>query len=230
MKLLSKGSSNAKTTKNNLPTYILYLAPHKQNSVGVNVCPNASQGCISGCLFTAGRAAIFPMINRARIRKTDFYLKERNSFLQQLVKELTAINNRGIKTAIRLNGTSDLDFHAIVKNRLGVDLFDFKNLIFYDYTKIKGKAEKYSGHKKYTVTFSRSETNDADCIELLKDRRCNVSVVFDHRKPMPKLWNGFKVINGDTADDIMISRKGYVLGLKAKGKAKKDNTGFVVRQ
>ena len=51
--LLSEGSTNAKTAKNSLKSYILYLAPYNQNSKGTNICPNASNGCIQACLFTA---------------------------------------------------------------------------------------------------------------------------------------------------------------------------------
>ena len=53
--LLSKGNTNAKTAKNNFDTYILYLAPHKQNSLKINICPKASKGCAASCLFSAGR-------------------------------------------------------------------------------------------------------------------------------------------------------------------------------
>ena len=43
--LLSKGVSNAKTKKNNLKTFILYLAPYNQNDKKIyysphNDCPN----------------------------------------------------------------------------------------------------------------------------------------------------------------------------------------------
>ena len=43
--LLSKGSTNSKTAKNSLETFILYLAPERQNSKRVNLCPKASKGC-----------------------------------------------------------------------------------------------------------------------------------------------------------------------------------------
>lgn len=225
-KLLSKGATNYKTAKNNLPTYILYLSPHKDNSKGINICPMASRGCLQACLFTAGRG-IFNNVQTARRNKTEFYLSDRDGFCRKLLTELQAINRKGIKTAIRLNGTSDLDFIGIMKNRTGFDILTLKNLIFYDYTKIVGKVEKYLG-TNYRLTFSRSEENESQAIALLQ-KGVSVSVVFDHRKPLPKMWQGFKVIDGDLRDDLMINRKGVVLGLRAKGKAKKDVTGFVVR-
>lgn len=225
-KLLSEGKSNTKTKKNVLPTYILYLSPYRENDKGINICPKASEGCRKSCLFTAGLASVFNSVNIARRRKTEYYLSNRQAFCEQLVKELRNIDSKGIKTAIRLNGTSDLDFIGIVKNRLNVDLLGFKNLRFYDYTKIKGKVEKYAG-TKYMQTFSRSETNEGECLELLS-KGFNVSVVFNHKLPMPKVWKGYKVVNGDAHDDLMLKHKGVVIGLKAKGKARKDVTGFVI--
>ena len=62
--LLSTGISNAKTAKNSLDTFILYLAPYKQNSKNINICPQASKGCAAACLFTAGRGIMAPVIER----------------------------------------------------------------------------------------------------------------------------------------------------------------------
>jgi hypothetical protein len=99
--------------------------------------------------------------------------------------------------------------------------------VFYDYTKINQKSgdrKLASGHR-YVVTFSRSETNEVEAIEVL-NKGGIVAVVFDE---LPNEWNGFKVIDGDERDDLMLDCGGaIVLGLKAKGKARKDSTGFVV--
>ena len=45
---------------------------------------------------------------------------------------------------------------------------------------------------------------------------------------LPKKWLGIKVINGDKHDLRFKDTKGRIVGLKAKGKAKKDKSGFVV--
>lgn len=225
MQLLAKGSSNAKTAKNELPTYIMYLAPF--DTAGTNVCPKASLGCRLACLFTAGMGAFSNVMN-ARIAKTKFYLSQRTDFCNQLVDELHKISRKGIRTAVRLNGTSDLDFVSIIGNRTSFNILDLPNLHFYDYTKILGKALKYKDMPNYTVTFSRSEDNEHECLQALS-QGINVAVVFDHRKPMPKTYLGYPVIDGDAADDLMLTHKGVILGLKAKGKAKRDTTGFVVR-
>jgi len=226
-KLLSKGTSNAKTVKNSLKTFILYLSPFNLNSAGINICPKASNGCAVACLNTAGRAGIFPMIGEARKRKTDFYINDRQAFCEMLLKELKNLSKRGEKIAVRLNGTSDLDFHAIIKNRTGFDILTLPNLIYYDYTKIIGKALKYSGTKNYTITFSRSEVNETECATALQNG-INVATVFS--KKLPAQYLGAKVLDGDKRDDLMLSQrgKGVIIGLRAKGKARKDNSGFVI--
>lgn len=222
--LLSKGATNAKTAKNSLETYILYLAPHKQNSKKINICPKAA-GCAAACLYSAGRGK-FSNVQKSRINKTEFLLHDKELFILQLAKELTKINSKAKdKIAIRLNGTSDLDFIYLLKKYAALDIKDLKNLIFYDYTKIPGKAKKYLNDKNYIVTFSRDETNAEYLPEFLK-LGINVSVVFSG--DLPKTYLGFKVIDGDKSDIVMLENKGVILGLRAKGDAKKDTTGFVV--
>ena len=56
--------------------------------------------------------------------------------------------------------------------------------------------------------------------------------MFDTKKgePLPTSWKGFPVYDGDDTDVRFLDPKGgYVIGLRAKGKAKKDKTGFVVQ-
>ena len=54
----------------------------------------------------------------------------------------------------------------------------------------------------------------------------NVAVVF--KKELPDTYFGKKVINGDDTDLRFLDEKNVIVGLKAKGKAKKDTSGFVV--
>lgn len=231
MKLLAKGSTNAKTAKNELLTYIMYLAPYTTASGSlkkvVNLCIKASKGCIKACLFTAGMGAFSNVMN-ARIAKTIYLITDRFKFCWQLYGELEKLSRLGKPIAIRLNGTSDMDFVSIIKTQLKLDILAMPNLHYYDYTKIIGKALKYKDVPNYTITFSRSEINEQDCLTALSNG-INVAVVFDHRKPFPSTYLGYPVVDGDMADDLMLKHSGVILGLRAKGKARKDNTGFVVR-
>ena len=226
--LLSKGTSNTKTAKNSLKTYILYLAPYNQNSKGINICPKASKGCAAACLFTAGRGR-FDSVKNARINRTEYFLADKERFCLQLAGELIKINKAAIKkgelVAIRLNGTSDLDFIYLLKKYAGLDPFSLKNIVYYDYTKILGKVKKYKDQTRYVLTFSRAEDNHNETLEAL-ELGANVSAVFNGE--LPRRFKGFKVIDGDQSDIVMLYNRGAVLGLKAKGAAKKDNSGFVI--
>ena len=57
----------------------------------------------------------------------------------------------------------------------------------------------------------------------------NVATVFGIKKtePMPESYNGRPVFNGDESDLRFLDPKNVVVGLYAKGKAKKDTSGFV---
>jgi hypothetical protein len=123
-----------------------------------------------------------------------------------------------MRPAVRLNATSDQPKMAL---RMAEQ---FPNIQFYDYTKIK-EVFDWSLPKNYYPTFSRSETNWDECVEIL-DGGGNVAVVFTNR---PNYYKGHEVINGDESDLRFLDKRGVIVGLSAKGKGKKDNTGFVVR-
>ena len=227
--LLSTGISNTKTAKNSLKTFILYLAPYNQNSKGINICPKASKGCAAACLFTAGRGIMAPVI-KGRVKKTEYYLRDKKAFINQLAGEILQKYNtakrKNEKIAFRLNGTSDLDFVYLLQKYSGLNIETLKDhAIFYDYTKIKGKIVKYLNHPNYFLTFSRAEDNDQTAAAVLAIGG-NVATVF--RGELPQTYKGHKVVDGDKSDLIMCYNKNVILGLRAKGEAKKDTTGFVV--
>jgi len=226
-KTLLSIDTNAKTVKGQkrgFMTGILYLAPGKLSGL-INVCPHASAACDALCLYYAGRGA-FNSVQKARTAKTIFYVKDRESFLATLKENVASVirkaKAKNMRATVRLNGTSDIGWE-----RYGI-IQAFNKTQFYDYTKNVQRMHAFLDGKlpsNYSITFSRSETNEAQCLEVLK-RGGNVAVVF--RKQLPTHWNGFPVINGDENDLRFLDPKGVVVGLKAKGKAKSDTSGFVV--
>jgi hypothetical protein len=227
--LLSPGNTNSKTAKNSLKTFILYLSPYNLNSKGVNLCPKASKGCAAACLYTAGRGA-FSNVQKARQNKTEYYLNDKKGFIanlsNQIMKEYLKAKKGDYKIAFRLNGTSDIDFVYLLQKYANLDISTLKDFaVFYDYTKILNKAIRYKDHQNYTVTFSRSETNQAETDQAIK-LGVNVAAVFSG--DLPQRYKGAKVVDGDASDLVMLYNKGVILGLKAKGKAKKDTSGFVI--
>jgi hypothetical protein len=226
--LLTAPSGSAKTKKNKVPTYILYLAPAIQNSFKINVCPKASQGCVKSCLFTAGRAKFITTINAARTEKTDFMIYDPTKFYRKLAAEISynytvAFNE---KIAFRLNGTSDINHYKQIKRYANFDINTLPaNVIFYEYTKNLHQA--FSWQKNFpriNVTFSKNESNWDEC-KIALDSGINVAVVFNQ---VPNTYKGYKVINGDITDERFNDQKGVIVGLKAKGEAKNDKSGFVV--
>ena len=230
MKLLSV-NSDAKTIKGLKKGYlsgILYLAPADESvsSGGFNTCAMATEGCKAGCLFKAGRAMIFPMINQARIRKTIELKTDRHAFVSQLEREIQALirkaKRESLTPCVRINGTSDLPWLAMELSAM------FHEVQWYDYTKLPKPWQRI--RPNYHLTFSHSETNLSDCLEALA-HGINVAVVFGTKKgqPLPETWHGYKVISGDETDLRFLDPKGVVVGLYAKGPAKQDVTGFVER-
>ena len=239
MKLLSTGNPKIlKGLKQGYNTYILHLAPADLS--GFNTCPKATAGCKAACLNTAGRGGMFKkgestnMIQEARIRKTAFFFEERAGFMEWLVADIKlAIKQsakKGLIPVFRLNGTSDLSwekYEVIRDGKLYRNIFAaFPDVQFYDYTKVLGR--KISDFKNYHLTFSAADGNDADVMKAIQ-QDYNVATVFGIKKtlPMPESYNGLPVFNGDESDLRFLDPKGVVVGLYAKGKAKKDTSGFV---
>ena len=204
-------------------TAILYLAPSTQS--GFQVCPMASEGCKKACLYTAGHGA-FNNVQQGRINKTRWFIQERNTFMDQLRKE---INNhvknatrKGFIPCIRLNGTSDISWEA-------TGIFEqFPEVQFYDYTKIYKRALKFVNGQypsNYHLTYSLNEDNYKEAFDILL-KGGNISAVF--RNELPENYKGYKVINADETDLRFTDDNNIIAGLKAKGQAKKDYSGFVL--
>jgi len=217
-------TNNMKTVKGEklgYTTYIMYLAPHTQNSKGINLCSHASKGCAKACLFSSG-AARFNRVQQGKRDKTEWFLDNRVEFLNKLDSEITAIKNKAKHQTsenipvIRLNGTSDIPFEKF-KIRKGKNIFELHPTIqFYDYTKNPIRFEKELP-SNYHLTFSQSEDNKAKAIELLSSGK-NVAIVFGVKKEseLPTTYKGFKVINGDENDLRFLDENGVIVGLKYK--------------
>jgi hypothetical protein len=239
MKLLSTGNPKVlKGMAQGYMTYILHLAPATLS--GYNVCAKATQGCIAACLNTAGRGGMFKkgettnVIQKARIRKTELFFEDRVQFMALLVKDIELAIKQSIRMklfpVVRLNGTSDIAWEKYEIARDGITYSNifaaFPDLEFYDYTKILGR--KINHIENYSLTFSAADGNDADVAKAMQ-QGYNIATVFGIKKtlPMPETYMGRPVFNGDDSDLRFLDPHGVVVGLYAKGKAKKDTSGFV---
>lgn len=222
------GVNNAKTKKGEklgYKTFIIYGTPADINSMGKNMCAKATEGCKSACLVSSGRG-VFKNVKISRLNKTEFFLRDIDAYMQMLVKEVKrAVKNKKENIAIRLNGTTDIPYEYIKVDGYKNIFEMFPDIQFYDYTAIYKRLGNVPSNLH--LTFSRKETK-ANHVEALMalNRGFNVAVVFDGK---PAKWEGYEVIDGDEHDLTFLHKKNCVVGLKAKGKAKKDTTGFVVR-
>jgi hypothetical protein len=235
-KLLSI-DTNAKTVKGQKYGYltgILYMAP--SNLSGVNLCPMAKVAqCEQACLYTAGRGA-FNNVQQARLRKAEWFNTDKQSFMLQLVKDIEALQRKakklGLTPLVRLNGTTDIRFESIKFSLLGelsqFTIFEyFPNVQFYDYTKISNRKDI---PVNYDLTFSYSGVK-AFSSHVLKAiaKRMRIAVVFQSKKTIPNKFLGMPVVDGDDSDIRVNDPQGCIVALYAKGKARKDTSGFVVR-
>lgn len=234
MKLLTSPNANqkiAKGLKYDHATYILHLAPSDLSGV-MNTCPMASEGCKKACLNTAGRGGIFKkgfssnVIQDARIRKTKLFHSDKVEFFTQLIADIKLAQKQtaksGKKLSIRLNGTSDIVWEKYRMVDTGETIFNtFPDVQFYDYTKIPKRVTP----SNYHLTFSNADGNSINVIKAIADDM-NVAVVF--RGALPTTWRGLPVISGDDSDLRFLDLPNHIIGLTAKGKAKKDTSGFVV--
>lgn len=233
--LSTQNSKTIKGEKKGFKTFIMYLAPNTMNDKGFNLCPMATKGCINGCLNTSGLGGIFLSIQKARLKRSNLFVNDREYFLSRLVFEIKSAillsEFENMVPVIRLNGTSDIQWESI-KIKDNKNIFEmFPEITFYDYTKILNRFDK-NLPTNYHLTFSYSNEKDyykgrIDTITLkLLKVGINVAVVF--RKNLPTTFLGYPVVDGDIDDLRFTNDKGVIVGLKAKGKGKKDNTGFVI--
>lgn len=211
------------------------LAPN--NISGYNVCPSATNGCKACCIYYTGNG-LYPKVPQSRIRKTKLLFENKNEFVRLLYKDMHKLLKYadGYKIAFRMNIFSDIPFYKILDKTFWKE---FNCVKFYDYTKVEKTFREFMNGetpKGYHYTFSFSENNGKLCEEFLS-KGFNVSKVFgltkkqwlDNRPKNFVISTGqkFTVLDGELSDFRFLDKKGCIVGLYSKGKALKDNTGFV---
>jgi hypothetical protein len=228
---------------------INYMAPASTGGVG-NLCPHASPGCLALCLgWYSGQAGMLSndqletgsnATRNSRVRKARMFMHERKKFMHHMVRGIEACerkaNRLGLKLCVRPNGATDIAWEGVyypwsAHLERPVNIFTiFSTVQFVDYTKNYKRMLRFCNHmlpKNYHLTFSRSETNEAECLEVLRAGG-NVAVVFGGE--FPSSYLGYPVFDGDASDLRHLDPRGHVIALSPKGrKARADGSGFVVR-
>lgn len=238
-------------------TAVLYLAPFKLSGYQVCPMAEVA-GCIADCLNTAGRGGIAPAgtnttsiefgnethtvklntIQKARIARTRFFHTDPQGFMRQLVKEIHAAqrkaDRRDLTLVVRLNGTSDIRWENVfMNNRMRVprpyNIFEmFPGIQFYDYTKIANRRVSHIPNYHLTFSFSDRAQYLPNTVKAIQNYEpgFNMAVVFMGK--LPDTFMGRTVINGDESDLRFLDPKGVIVGLKAKGNARRSKSGFAV--
>lgn len=228
--------TNAKTVKGQKEgflTGILYMAP--ANLSGYNTCSMASIAkCDIACLNTAGLGGVYSSIQEARIKKAKLYFEHRELFMHNIVldikKLIASASKKGFIPLVRLNGTSDIKWENVPVTVEGIEypniMSVFPDLQFYDYTKIANRVDL---PVNYDLTFSYSGVlKYQKYVNIALQNKMRIAVVFRTEKQIPAKFLGLNCVSGDNTDIRHIEAGNIIVALYAKGKAKKDNTGFVV--
>ena len=243
-----------KATKYNWLNGINYMAPadfasNYAKQMGFNgkigtVCSDASKGCKQICLGSeSGQAGIrkegeLNATMRSRINKVIAFFHHHQEYMLEMVyhiaKLIATATAKGMQACVRLNGASDIAYEKIKIPAFGnKTVFEiFPDTQFVDYTKKLARLGKEPAN--LSLTFSLSEENASDAKQALL-LGYNVAVIFADFLPETYTIDGHTVpvINGDEHDLRHLDPRragGFVVGLLPKGhKAKKDQTGFVVR-
>lgn len=188
-------------------------------------------------------------IQHCRIARTKQYFEDRPEFMRRLYRDIRAFmrkcDRENLKPAIRLNGTSDLLWEKepfpVSDNKRGIHMVytnvfaAFPQIQFYDYTKI---AKRFYREQpaNYYLALSYSEANQkyaATCMMAHAETGCSLVTVY---RDKDAIWeadciaseSGKPFVNGDIHDLRFLDPAGAMVALKAKGKARKDTSGFVI--
>jgi hypothetical protein len=240
--------TNPKTVKGQrygFKTAVLYMAPYTLS--GANLCPMAHIAlCHGPCLNTAGNPAYAATKAKGRLNKAHYFLADPRQFMNQLVREVYRFVVRAVHEGfiplVRLNGTTDIRWERVTVRLdertariLGVDPGVYPNIMalfpgvqFYDYTKITNRT---GIPDNYDLTFSYSGVPAFQpYVDRARRAGMRIAVVFQSRHDIPETFMGMRCVDGDDSDLRHLDPQGVVVALYAKGRAKTDTSGFVVRR
>lgn len=214
--VLAGERSNAKLAKargRGWQTWGLSLAPARSAGLPVTVCPEASVGCMRFCVAGSGNAIAFRNVVEGRRKLTRLLHDHPAAFCRVLVDDAIGAARKaaddGDGCAIRLNVFSDIEWETVLP--VLFELTAPLNVVFYDYTKVIGRAVPPS----YRLTLSHSERN---ALGLAGAAGTSIAIPVDVRRghPLPSTWRGVRAIDGDKDDRRFLDPPGVVVLLRSK--------------
>jgi len=220
----------------------LHLLPHVARSVRApdtrppwNLCPNASAGCARACLESAGRGGFLP-VRVGRLRRTLAWILHPGPFVERLRADIGTLSRSakrsGLRPAVRLNATSDIPWESRAPSVLAT--CEREGVQAFDYSKAPGRVlaslRDPQWPRSYALTYSLSEErNSLAYARTVLEAGGTATVVLRVRQgePLPPTWDGRPVLDGDLSDLRFRDPSGTWIGLRPKGAARSDRSGFV---
>lgn len=201
-------SSGFGVGKKGILTAVMHFAPHGYGGVP-DYCRHSSPGCRKNCIFHSGRMGLSQ--GKAQVERTKRFAANPKQYVDELTADIGKLKNfshkKGYALAVRLNGTSDLDWERIVGTNGTTPIEDHEDVMFYDYTKDHDRVHaNLSGEHpaNYHLTYSlkADEPESFEHADRIMKRGGNVAVPFDvdSGADLPKTWRGRKVLDGDDSD------------------------------
>ena len=191
-------------------TVVMYLQP-ADKVASSTLCAGAKfAGCKAECLISSGMLGMTTG-QRAATRRTILFLLDRQTFDDRLRSEIEReYKKHGAKLAVRLNGTTDIDFNAFIAS--------MPHVRFYDYTKVWSRVTK-NKLSNYDLTYSGSAFSSKAIAmtarAVVEGARVAIAFNTGERKgefKMPKT-----VVDFDITDLRFLDKPSGLGGLKYKG-------------
>jgi hypothetical protein len=214
MRLLTTNTVKTnKGKKKGYTTAVLYLQPAAKVTART-ICPAAKMaGCEEGCLISSGRLG---MTNgqMAATKRTILWAINPDLFEASLVSEIEKLHAKhGDTLAVRLNGTSDIDWHSLIALLPGVQ--------FYDYTKVYARVERNS-LPNYALTYSGSaySAKSREITARAIKAGHNVALAFNTKQAQGEFELPAELADFDETDLRFLDAKGCTGALSRKGSSK----------
>jgi hypothetical protein len=204
--------------------WVMYLQPHNKIA-RETICLFAEKaGCAAPCLIDSGLLGKTPAQNAAT-KRTILMLLRPEFFAERIQSEIVKKEKRAersrIPCAFRLNGTSDLDFSAIIAAN--------PNSTFWDYTKILARVSKNT-LSNYNLTFSGSmySKQSRAALEKAIARKHQIAIAFNSANTKTDSFNvpesaaGIALKTFDDSDARFLDSASAIGTLSRKGSNKAE--------
>ena len=218
---MSVGNHNQKIAKNRIPSVSFTGAPHRM--AGLNACTDSTTSCRKVCIRHTGRLDM-PRALQVGVDRMLFLKDNPDEAISLIHWETVRAAAKTPELARRLNVVTDLRWEDCA-GWLFSEAPD--NVVTYDYTKHWDRDPEPA--ERYRLTFSAGDRHNVADVFGMTERGRNVAMVFPAEykdTPYPDEWFGIPLINGDLTDFRYEDPTGVVVGLYAKGRARRMPVGM----